>query len=818
MESELKLFNADVSNEPEFSTAHHALRELELSKNQNASDLKGGLEPVDEDVKESHIPLQVKVKGVIHQNSPHSLGNFKQIPCQIEPFSSVMPTPFPISTPDILKPPGYGFSGLRHDGLYNDTEQVRGENQIEGSISKTDILERHPHPPKMTLTSHSALRTSEGDPSFMVTGLALEPQKGASCLSIPHKQKQIDLDDIEFANSAQILQKNVSHKPKEKKIKVGGLRRPIKETPIRNLKLVSPNQEYITSSNRAYSLIMKARSSITFLRSIFPAYSASCVWMNSVISRVFSAGRIVSESFRKYRERSHGSLFIKRKTNLPPKNDMSDNMTGTIENLSKQDILQQSGHEVIFEKIGKKKRRGKPKIGEETESGSLDLINSMSDNSVKDSVILNNDGSKSIEVSWEKQGLELSFMHALNDLMQINEKSKWLRIEVTKKSYQILGYHHQIGTHKGFSWLKSRSRVSANEFERRRRVLCFQLLQYDIVNKWEKLKHGINENLQRKIQRCLHIDQLWPTFCDITQMDSDLYKSEIEEITGTNRSVAQMLQELMGMEFVARPFLLMTVLQRQSEPKWWDDNELRDARRQGIDVGELIFMGDTLNFGRNGFDHNFILMSHLALDTATHIFGHIDNRVIRADVTGYPLMESNWDKSAEKAWFTRNNQLYSLWKSRMKMVILGSSGSQFASYASMLRDLGFSQTQWWSLGDLLKWIDEGIPVKAVTRIGIKLKLKKTSDLTLEKVESANWRNLLSGLDENIGQKIQKYFQEQILWNIEIVRLKNPNLWQSFKTKLQPISHPTWKKWPEFRWTDEDCGTTSPLRNAWSVYQ
>lgn len=663
-------------------------------------------------------------------------------------------------------------------------------------ISTTKKLENNPSSEAMIQISSLPLKVTGKEPNPKVLDTFSDLGEVKNNISEANPNEEIALDEIVFATADQLPKRILSRKSQPRILKDRGTKSKVssrKDVRIDTTPILQP-QEYNLSSNRFHERLIKATSPIFSIYSMLQFDCTALVWFKSLISRTWSVGKRNTYFFRNYKEVFEESPQGPENMEIPPDNDTMGTMKEPPTPPDGGSTLNPQQENAI-KAASKRQRKKNNSLGKYLENNRILKQNGQEEELSGEPSGIINQGTRPLVDSWTSQGLDVEFMNVLCGLMKIKVKNKLMRIDVTMEDYKTLGYSREFEKHKAFLWLKSHTQISSTEFARRRNVLKFQLQQYNIVEGWEKLKLQIDdEELRERVRNCFQIDRISPTYCDLDKTECELYEKYLEAITWNNMSVTGILEKLLGSEFLARRQLLRTMIQRQGQPIWWNPNDMMDARFQGLDVCELIHLGDSLNLGQNKFDNHFMLIPDIAQRTMRNIYKYIRFRSNR--LTSYPLMPVSWDKSAEKAWFINHPQLHTLWKSRMKMIILGCNSYKFGPDMYELKVLGYSRTPWWCLGDLLRWTDDGIPIHIVNEIGIKLNLQHTAQITPELYKSANLNALLKDLNHVLSEQIREYFEDMGSWNRQTIEYRSSQgIWNHLKRKVVRLSQMSWKIQP-----------------------
>lgn len=623
-----------------------------------------------------------------------------------------------------------------------------------------------------------------------------ERQKGiqittnTSSLSKP-KNSHIDFGDLEFVNADQIPPQNKSSKPNLRKLRAKHLCEVMKNKPKKSTKQNFQTQAHFPLRKKLQDVFSKLIYPIKIISSMVPINTQSLDWIKTEIKNLLLAETWSKEALRKHPRSLKGNQIIKEDSRGRTQDKTQQIVKSREKKLMEGEVPVYSENMTVVKDLTNKRSNKKKKKVKDQGLPSLNDIPGYNSGFDVDTL-----EKEKLKESWKNLGLNVEGMQILYNLMRIKNKKNWMRIEVSMNDYTTLTKKNEFSQHEEFTWLQSQSGISKREFDRRKEVVKFQLNQYHIVKRWEEVKllGEIDPNIQLKIQRTFQMDQLWPVFFDQYKLNWEDYMT-VTKACFTEEKLRSLMKEILGVEFDVRIHQIRTLSDRQGAPVWWNSDDLRDARRQGIDVRELVYLGDNLNFGKSTYDGQISIPPYLAKRTMENIYYHLENRL--KGKTGYPLMSLDWAYSAEKAWIINHPQIYKLWKSRMKMLAIGCNSFIFVEEKRDQNGRDGTRAVWWFLGDLLRWIDEGIPTDAMHQVGIRLKFENTAHLTPEFVRGINWKTLLKGFDPHISQKIKKRLEEQSLWNEELYNFEySQTIWKRFRGIFSNLSSPKWKTWPD----------------------
>lgn len=581
--------------------------------------------------------------------------------------------------------------------------------------------------------------------------------------------QRLGIDDLVHVTSDMMPQVNrPTPKSKPKKLPIGG---GVRSNLGQGIQSRIPRSEdlLIRHPYRLHTLM-------TEILSVPPVTSRFFTWAKSIILARWSDQGADAEIIKAYQELSKATQNMKSSSTFEA--DIKD----AVATSSTEDKL--GGRKTLSVTKLSKKKRQKLKNNLEKTGNSSPLEHSRNQPTITEVKSKNNHD------LWKSEGLDVERMATLYRILNIESKNKMVRIEVTLEDHELLSDAVSLDPTKEFAWLKDRSSASASEFNRRKVVLAFQRQQWGIVKRWKEVRPGLKKGLVQKLERILRIHEPWATFSDIDHMTMTPLAMEVKYLREDPVS-SQVLIKVLDIDLKPRVNMIRYMIERPHSLTWWDDAEMRDARRQGLDVIELLHYGDMLNMGDRKFDQGFVLDPAKAKRTMKNLFGRMAARLHSKSI--YPMMKVKWGDSPEKAWFKEHPTLNPIWESRMKLIMIGCESFMFRPGGQALRRLNIhSQMPWWSSGELLNWIDHGLPLAEMDELGDRLQLKRMSDLTPQKIEKVNWNTLLAGHKDQERSKIKAYFVTRSEWNAERnLKIPPPSIWQTMKDWVHYVTPDGW---------------------------
>ncbi|EGF98734.1 uncharacterized protein MELLADRAFT_95471 [Melampsora larici-populina 98AG31] len=299
--------------------------------------------------------------------------------------------------------------------------------------------------------------------------------------------------------------------------------------------------------------------------------------------------------------------------------------------------------------------------------------------------------------------------------------------------------------------------------------LLHQLKHYDIRARYTKVKPRLDSVTINRWNNLFRIEELCPALSHIHKSD-DLKVQLSLGVTTLSESEKEVLTEVLGVsEFKKRVDLINYMRQRDSVGRWWSEDELQDARWQGLNVLDLLLIGDLLHFGmphEDGFEPFGPRI------TLIHMYGKMLTRKNYPEV--YPIRAKSWGESPEREWFHQHPTLWSTYQARMKSLIL-SSDFELLGDSAILRGLGRPPVSpWWSLGDFLMWNDEGVHLgqmaEVADRVGKQLGLTHFRRLTPRDLEVGivKWKKIFRDMDLDSDTKVKAKIclEKRARWNVE----------------------------------------------------
>ncbi|KAH9824782.1 hypothetical protein DFH28DRAFT_1116929 [Melampsora americana] len=359
-------------------------------------------------------------------------------------------------------------------------------------------------------------------------------------------------------------------------------------------------------------------------------------------------------------------------------------------------------------------------------------------------------------VENHKDLLEDGALDAVAKSLQIDDDREFLRIDLQQKDYDTLRARDNTDWEAIRTWVESQSRASEEELERRFQVLSHQLQYYDIRVRYDKIQKSLDATTKSRWNELFRIQELCPTLTHIDPAHDTRVKMTLDVALLSKPEKFALTKVLGDSELRKRVDLINYMRQRDINIKWWGEDELQDARWQGLNVLNLLQIGDLLRFGQPqslGFAPNG------PKTTAILMYGTMLTR--KTDPEVYPIHARSWGESPEREWFLQHPTLKYEYQERMKSLIMRSD-FEIIKGSKILQNLQLpSESPWWSLGDFLMWNDEGVQLGKMgivaSRVGNMLELTKFKRLTLKDLETLNWKSVFKGIDSNTRSKAKEIF-------------------------------------------------------------
>ncbi|EGG09937.1 uncharacterized protein MELLADRAFT_60868 [Melampsora larici-populina 98AG31] len=380
------------------------------------------------------------------------------------------------------------------------------------------------------------------------------------------------------------------------------------------------------------------------------------------------------------------------------------------------------------------------------------------------------------EVGFHEELLKDSALHAISRILQINDNHDLLQIDLELMDYETLRARDDTDWVSILSWTKMHSEASEKEMDRRVQVLINQLNHYEILGKYHRAKKHLDSATIKRWETLFRIDELCPTLSHIDKSNNIEVKTTLDGVLlsiGEKEALTEVLGEL---ELKQRIGLIDYMRQRDSTDRWWREDELQDARWQGHNVLDILQIGDLLQLGMT---HNIAAVAPKA--TLMSLYERMHSRNKYPEL--YPIHATSWGESPEREWFHQNPTLWHKYQSRMRDLILKADFAILGE-SSLLKNLDLPPVSpWWSLGDLLMWSDEGVPLKKMAKVASKvgkdLHLTNFKQLTPNALEQLNWKHVFKGIDSDTKFKAKMCLETRAKWNIE----ENTSIFSSLMNKL-----------------------------------
>lgn len=309
---------------------------------------------------------------------------------------------------------------------------------------------------------------------------------------------------------------------------------------------------------------------------------------------------------------------------------------------------------------------------------------------------------------------------------------------------------------KELKWLIKK--IGQVEGRRRFNALLRQVIQPTILLGWEKAEKqfslppfSISRRTLNDVKKVLEINKSWPTFFHSRPSGFRFLKKML-----ASHEIQSLLLSVLGeQELVYRISALEIMCQRVYPHNWFNEEELQDAYKQGLEVGLMVMMGDTLQFGRGKM--SFAYLPGL---------GSLERTYVQLGTLFRAFLECSWESSAEKQWLMSKPLTSKLYVDRIAYV------------KKCLREVKMEPKQllritcgdykqginpWWNLADTLEWVAEGFEPSVLQKIGASLNLSPSRNEALAESQLEYLRKNINRITNklistNMAQKISTWFE------------------------------------------------------------
>lgn len=393
--------------------------------------------------------------------------------------------------------------------------------------------------------------------------------------------------------------------------------------------------------------------------------------------------------------------------------------------------------------------------------------------------------------NFKGEGLNEMAIETLYHVLCLGDKSIHKELNVLKKDFDSLKDVQLGKTYGSLEKLKQfELLLKADEFKhywssphlqkelaRRIKVAFGQLHYYEINIVWLSRKSDLHVTQATLLNSLFQIDQDWPTFTNLDKEHSPALTLEGFEMEQPRKNI---LKYTLQTEYERRKLLISYMQTRLPGKVWWVEEDLRNARRLGINILIIFKIGDLLNFEQPSVWRTSLLDKSKAYKIVEKL---IDVMEVEEDGDRiYGIDTGQWGGSAAKLWLLRQPKLGQLYKSRIQTLITTFDKLSLKLKRAKLENLGiYDDSVWWNLGDLLLWSEQGLTswpgrglrkwhernpiIKKINDVGKKLDLWKSTEISHENLQP-KLNALLKGVDAETKAKIKLYFNTRAQWNME----------------------------------------------------
>lgn len=382
--------------------------------------------------------------------------------------------------------------------------------------------------------------------------------------------------------------------------------------------------------------------------------------------------------------------------------------------------------------------------------------------------------------AWESQGLDQEAIETLYRVLCLHIKSDHVDLDLHRNDYFVLNPHRifDVALRDEVFKILWGSPSLQEELERRIRVLYGQFEHYRLKSGALLMEHSLSYDSIKELDSMFQINIDWPTFTNLHKENKPKMELECIEAHGEKNFY---LMDRLNLEYSRRKLLISYMSTRKSGTMWWDENELRLARKQGINILILIRIGDLLQFEQPLIWRTSLLDSSKAPQILSDLFGIMEVND-DADIN-YGIDTGQWAISSAKIWLLKHPILGSLYKSRIKALALVCDKFSFKPGSPSLEILKiFDKKIWWTMGDLLLWSDQGLTscserglkkwdddntmLKSLNDLGTRLNLRKSTRISQDNPGGHRLNSLMKNMDSDTRKRIKLYLDTRAQWNTE----------------------------------------------------
>lgn len=378
---------------------------------------------------------------------------------------------------------------------------------------------------------------------------------------------------------------------------------------------------------------------------------------------------------------------------------------------------------------------------------------------------------------WVKENLVTEYMYWLSDILKYHNKEPQLPIHVSNKDCEFVMAlpapdHDKLL--RSMNWFLNRT--DQPEIQRRVRVVVDQLHQLSVQLAWRKKStQELSSSWATELDSIYRISKPWPTFSDVSLVnyvgtDRYLKSNYVPDV------IHEWIKAYLGEnESQKRRNLAKLMSRRLHLTKWWPDEDLENAKKQGLNIMAIVSIGDILHLGESKPYRRNIWDRH----RATAAFERLEAQFVRSspvssvgfdfpwerfDWHTFNWKDFDWAGSGEHAWFLNNAKRTVRYRESLRDLV-----EQLTKYeVTVTTDPRIPRRagSWWNSGDILLWHEFGLNPAHVIDVGDALGLKNHLDITRVAIDrlfrvciNNDWT---SGGEKNL-ERVLAYFETRYRW-------------------------------------------------------
>lgn len=376
----------------------------------------------------------------------------------------------------------------------------------------------------------------------------------------------------------------------------------------------------------------------------------------------------------------------------------------------------------------------------------------------------------------KRLGVEL--FHGVSNLLQYTNKSRNLPIHVTIDHYKIV---MSLSTELKEVYVRAMKsflrRLDEPEIQRRVRVMTYQLHQLASLVAWPR-EQKRSPSLTQEMDDIFRIANPWSTFSNVNvrqYMDVCRHLNPQSQDTLILESSKRYLGEK---ETMRRWDLMKFMSNRIHLTKWWPEEDLESAKKQGLNIMAIVTIGDELHLGDSKLYRRHIW----GRDRARLAFQRLEDQFVRSspvsstscdliwemhDWNTFDWKEFDWANSAEHSWFLKNPKRAQIYRDGLKDLV--NQLDTYGIYETKDTRVPRRARRWWTSGDILLWHENGLHPAEVIAVGDALGLKSYKDITVKTIKILDEIYSEIGWTSAFGEKIEllmMYFECRYHWNLD----------------------------------------------------